>query len=35
MILTSAAVPANAAGIVVTLAGLAITVAWLDYLYRS
>jgi len=30
----SASIPANAAGIVTTVVGLAITAAWLAYLYR-
>jgi hypothetical protein len=30
----SATIPANAAGIVTTVLGLGITVAWLAYLYR-
>ncbi len=30
----SASVPANAAGIVTTVVGLAITAAWLVYFYR-
>ena len=34
LLATETALPINATGIVVTLLGLAITVAWLAYLYR-
>lgn len=34
LVLAEATVPANAAGIVVTLASLAIAAAWLALLYR-
>lgn len=34
IVLAESAIPANAAGIVTTVLGLALTVAWLAYLYR-